>query len=110
MRVREREHWKEGEGQTATNAPPTMNPNPVVMLVVSLLAAPPVTNDRIVFTKRASAYDELVAVFRPVGCKLVRRDGNWDKVNRTSQGSASGFDPPRSLSEAGPRLLKKKSN
>jgi hypothetical protein len=53
-----------------------MNPNPVVMLVVSLLAATAVTHNRISFTKRASAYDVLVAVFGPVGCNLVRRDGN----------------------------------
>ena len=76
MRVREREYWKEGEGQTAIGTETAPDPNPVVMLVVGLLAAPPVTNDRIVFTKRATAYDVLVAVFRPVGCKLVRRSGN----------------------------------
>ena len=63
-----------------------MGPNPVVILVVRLLPAAAMTNDRIPFTKRASAYDDLVAVFRPVGGKLVRRDGNWDKVDRTSQG------------------------
>jgi hypothetical protein len=53
-----------------------MDPNPVVMLVVSLLAPTAVTNNRIVFTERTSAYDELVAVFGPVGCNLVRRDRN----------------------------------
>jgi hypothetical protein len=53
-----------------------MNPNPVVMLVVSLLAATAVTHNRISFTERASAYDDLVAVFGPVGCNLARRDGN----------------------------------
>jgi hypothetical protein len=53
-----------------------MNPNPIVMLVVSLLAATAVTHNRIAFTKWASAYDDLVAVFGPVGCNLARRDGN----------------------------------
>jgi hypothetical protein len=53
-----------------------MNPNPVVMLVVSLFAASAMTNYRIVFTKRASAYDDLVAMLRPVGCNLGRRYGN----------------------------------
>jgi hypothetical protein len=76
MRVRKRKQRKEGEGYPAIDAAATMNPNPVVMLVVSLLAAAAVTNDRIVFTKRAAAYDDLVAVFRPVGGKLVQRDGN----------------------------------
>ena len=107
MRVREREYWKEGEGQTATNAPPTMNPNPVVMLVVSLLAAPPVPNDQTVFTKRATAYDELVTVFRPVGCKPVRRDGNWDKVDRTSHGFRLWLRPAKISIGSGTRLLKK---
>jgi hypothetical protein len=32
-----------------------MNPDPVVMLIVSLLAATTVTDDRISFTNRASA-------------------------------------------------------
>jgi hypothetical protein len=76
MRVREREQGKEGECHPAPDAAPTMNPNPVVMLVVSLLTATAVTHNRISFTKWASAYDVLVAVFGPVGCNLVRRDGN----------------------------------
>ena len=53
-----------------------MDPNPVVMLVVSLLAATAVANNRIVFTKWTAAYDDLVAVLRPAGCNLVQRDGN----------------------------------
>jgi hypothetical protein len=53
-----------------------MDPNPIVILVVSLLAAAAMTNNRIPLTKRTSAYDELVAVFGPVGCNLVRRDRN----------------------------------
>jgi hypothetical protein len=76
MRVRERKQGEEGECHPAPDAAPTMNPNPVVMLVVSLLAATAVTHNRISFTKRASAYDVLVAVFGPVGCNPVRRDGN----------------------------------
>jgi hypothetical protein len=77
------------------------------MLVVSLLAAPPVTNDQTVFTKRATAYDELVTVFRPVGCKLVRRDGNWDKVDRTSHGFRLWLRPAKISIGSGTRLLKK---
>jgi len=55
MRVREREHRKEGEGHPAIDAAATMDPNPVVILIVGLLATQAVTNDRIVFTNRASA-------------------------------------------------------
>ena len=76
MRVREREHRKKRERHPAISAATAMDPNPVVILVVRLLKAPAMTNDRIPFAKRASAYDDLVAVFRPVGGKLVRRDGN----------------------------------
>jgi mannose/cellobiose epimerase-like protein (N-acyl-D-glucosamine 2-epimerase family) len=76
VRVRERKQREEGESHPAPDAATTMNPNPVVMLVVSLLAATAVTHNRISFTERASAYDDLVAVFGPVGCNLARRDGN----------------------------------
>jgi hypothetical protein len=55
MRVGKREHRKEGEGRPATGAAAAMDPDPVVVLVVRLLAAPAVTNDRISFTNRASA-------------------------------------------------------
>lgn len=55
MRVRKREQRKECKGLPAIGAAAATNPNPVVMLVVCLLAAPSVTNDRIEFTKRTSA-------------------------------------------------------
>jgi hypothetical protein len=53
-----------------------MDPNPVVILVVSLLAVTAMTDDRIVFTNRTSAYDDLAAGLCPVGRKLVRPGGN----------------------------------
>ena len=107
MRVRKRKQRKEGECNPAPDAATAMGPNPVVILVVRLLPAAAMTNDRIPFTKRASAYDDLVAVFGPVGGKLVRRDGNWDKVDRTSKGFRLCLRPPRSSTEAEPSLLKK---
>jgi len=55
MRVRQREQRKEGESLPAYGAAATMDTNPVVMLVVCLLAAASVTNDRILFTNRAAA-------------------------------------------------------
>jgi len=55
MRVRKREQRKEGEGRPAIGAAAATDPNPVVILVMSLLAAPAVTNDRIAFTNRAPA-------------------------------------------------------
>jgi hypothetical protein len=55
MRVREREHRKKREGHPANSAATAMDPYPVVILVVRLLKAPAMTNDRIPFTNRASA-------------------------------------------------------
>jgi hypothetical protein len=60
-----------------------------------------VTDDRIPFTNRASAYDDLVAVFHPVGCKLVRRDGDWDKDDRTSQGFRLRQRPAKIIAGSG---------
>lgn len=55
MRVRKRKQRKEGKGRPAIGAASAMDPNPVVMLVVCLLAAPSVTNDRIPFTNWTAA-------------------------------------------------------
>ncbi len=55
MRVRKREQRKESERLSAAATAATMDPYPVVMLVVRLLAATPVANDRIPFADRASA-------------------------------------------------------
>jgi len=55
MRVGKREHRKEGEGRPATGAAAAMDPNPVMVLVVSLLAAAAMTDNRISFTYRALA-------------------------------------------------------
>jgi len=55
MRIRKRERRKESEGLPAIDAAAAMNPDPVVVLIVSLLAATTVTDDRIPFTNRTSA-------------------------------------------------------
>jgi hypothetical protein len=55
LRVRKREHRKESERRPAIGAAAAMDPNPVMMLVVGLLATAAVTDDRIPFTDRASA-------------------------------------------------------
>jgi len=78
------------------------------MLIVGLLAAASVADDRIAFTNRASPQDDLVAVCRPVGFQLVWWGGKWDKKNRRSWGVYPGADPPRSEPEAEPLLLKRK--
>jgi hypothetical protein len=87
-----------------------MDPNPVVMLVVGLLAAPAVTNDRISFAHRASAYDDLVAAVCPAGGKLAQRDGDWDKEDRTSPGFRLWFRPAKIIAGSGALPPEENSN
>jgi hypothetical protein len=82
--VRERKPRQEGEGLPATGAATATDANPVVMLIVSLLAAASVTDDRIAFTNGASPQNGLGTACGPIGFELVRRGGKWDKENRTS--------------------------
>jgi hypothetical protein len=87
MRVRERKYREEGEGLPTIGAATAPDPNPVVILIVGLLAAASVADDRIAFTNRASPQNDLVAVSGPVGFQLVRWGGKWDKKNRGSWGA-----------------------
>jgi hypothetical protein len=107
VRVRKRKHRQEGKGSPALGAAATANLDPVVMLVMRLLATAPVADDRIAVTNRTMAYDSRVAVFGPVGGKFRQRDGDWDELNRNSKGFRPGVDPPRSRPEPEPLLLKK---
>ena len=101
VRVRERKQRQEGEGLPATGAATASDANPVVMLIVRLLAAASMADDRIALTNRASPQDDFGAARRPIRFELVRRDGKWDKQNRRSLGlCSSGVDLPRSQPEA----------
>jgi hypothetical protein len=106
--VRQRERGKQGEGLPATRAKAASDPNPVVMLIVCLLAPATVTDDGITFANRASPQHDVLGVASPVSFELVRRGRKWDKENRSSWGLPPGVDPPRSEPEAGPLLLKRK--
>ena len=86
MGVRERKPGQEREGLPATGAPSAANVNPVVMLVVRLLASSSVAGDRIAFTNRASPRDDFLALFGPVSFDSLRWSGKWDKQNRMSSG------------------------
>ena len=88
VRVRERKQREEGEGPLATGTATATNANPIVMLIMRLLAAAPVTNDRINITPWASPQNNLGAARGPIRFQLVRRCGKWDKQNRTSWSSA----------------------
>jgi hypothetical protein len=99
--VRERKQRKEGESLPATGAATASNPDPVVVFIVGLLAAAPMTDDGIAFTSGAPAQDDIGAARGPIRFQLVRKDTKWDKQNRTSSGLCpSGIDLPRSEPEA----------
>lgn len=55
MRVGKREHRKESKRCPTVGAAAAMDPDPIVMLVMGLLAATSVANDRIAFTNRTQA-------------------------------------------------------
>ena len=95
VRIRERKWREEGKGLSATWAATAPDLDPVVMLIVCLLAASSVTRDRIAFTNGETAQDDLVGVFGPVSFELVRRSVKWDKKNRSSSGLCSGADLPK---------------
>ena len=101
MCVRERKQWKKGESPPATGATAATDVDPVVVFIVGLLAAASMADDRIAFTNRASPQDDFGAARGPLRFELVRRDGKWDKQNRSSSGLCpSGVDLPRSEPEA----------
>ena len=94
-RVRERKQREESEGLPAIGAATAPDPDPVVILIVGLLAAASVADDRIALTDGAAPQDDLSAVCGPVGFELVRRGGKWDKKNRSSSGLCPGVDLPK---------------
>ena len=87
MGVRERKQWKKGEGLPATGAATSPDPDPVVVCIVRLLAAASVADDQIAFTNRASPQDDFGATRGPLRFELVRRDGKWDKRDRSLIGA-----------------------
>jgi len=109
VRVREREGRQKRERLPATSAVSATDLNPVVMLIVSLLAAASVADDRIALTNGAASQNNVGTLIGPTGFELVRRGGKWDKENRSSSGLCSGVDRPRSEPEAEPLLQRTKS-
>jgi hypothetical protein len=110
VRVRERKQREEGEGPLATGTATATNANPIVMLIMRLLAAAPVTDDRINFTRRASPQNNLGAARGPIRFELVRRCGKWDKQNRTSWSSTPALTCQDLSRKRSSFLLKQKSN
>jgi hypothetical protein len=83
MGVRERKPRQESERLLTTGTAAAADANPVVMLVVSLLAPASMAYDRIALTNGALAQNSLGTAGRPIRFQLVRRNGKWDKQNRT---------------------------
>ena len=83
-----------------------MDRDPIMILIVRLLAAASVADDQLPLTDRASPPQDLVAVLLPLSFKLVQRPRKWDKNNRSRWGSANDVDLPRSEPEAELLLLK----
>jgi hypothetical protein len=101
VRVRKRKQRKKCEGLPAIGATTATDPDPIVVFIVRLLAAASVANDRITFASGAAPQDDFGAARGPIRFELVRRDGKWDKQNRSSSGLCpSGVDPSRSQPEA----------
>lgn len=99
--IRERKWWKKGEGLPATGAATAPDADPLVILVMGLLAAASMTDDRIARTNRAPPQDDFGATCSPIRFELVQRGTKWDKQNRAQSGLCrSGVDPPRSRPEA----------
>jgi hypothetical protein len=71
-----------------------------VMLIMHLLTAASVTNDRIMITSGAMPQHDPLAVSGPIRFDLVLRGRKWDKENRSSLELCPGIDLPRSGPEA----------
>ena len=109
VRVRERKQREEGEGPLATGTATATNANPIVMLIMRLLAAASVTDDRVNFTHRASPQNDLGAARGPIRFELVRQCGKWDKLNRTSWSSAPALTRQDLSRKRSSFLLKQKN-
>ncbi len=72
MGIRKREAGKKGESRAAEVADAAANPDPVVILIVSLFAPLPVADDRVALTIRAMPNDRCGTGDPPVRSRLPR--------------------------------------
>jgi len=101
VRVRERKQREEGEGPLATGTATATNANPIVMLIMRLLAAAPVTNDESISQPGHSPQNNLGAARAQSVSSLCVGAEKWDKQNPYFMELCPGIDPRRS--EAGKR-------
>ena len=96
VRVRERKHRQEGKGPPALSAAARTNLDPVVILVMRLLAAASVADDRIAVT---TGQWRVIVASQSSAQSMASFDGateTRDELNRNSQGFRPGVDPPSS--------------
>jgi hypothetical protein len=106
--LREGKGGQKGERLPATPTVTATDRNPIVILIVRLLAVSSMAGDRIALTNGASPQDDVGALLGPIGLQLVRRDRKWDKKTAAHRASALALTFPRSEPEAEPLLLKRK--
>ncbi len=89
MGIRQGENGKVAEGQMAGPTHASANFDPIVSLVMSLLAPPAVRNNRIAQTSRTTARDRFLAGGSPVQIWVAKITAKWDKNNRTASEALS---------------------
>ena len=75
MAVGRRKRWQEGEGLAAAVAKTPANPDPIVVLVMSLFAPAPMTDDGILHANRAVTQNDFRTRLGPIGFEVVLRGG-----------------------------------
>jgi len=88
MAVGRRKGRQEGKRLAAPVAKAAANPDPIMVLIVRLFAAPAMTDDGILRADRAMAQDDLHAGLGPIGFEVELRRREWDKQNRSDEGPA----------------------
>jgi hypothetical protein len=92
MGIRQGESGKKTESMFAEFAEPAAVLDPVVTVVMRLLAPPAMTDDRIAQTEGTPAKDRF-RTSRPVEARLAMIRRKWDKGNRTAWRLSYGAEP-----------------
>ena len=75
MAVGRRKRRQEGEGFAAAVAKTAANPDPIVVLIMSLFAPAPVTHNGILHANRAVAQNDFRARIGPIRFEVILRGG-----------------------------------
>ena len=82
MTIGWREWRQKGECLAATVADAAANPDPIMVFIMGLFAAAPVTDDGVLHANRAATRNEFRARLGPIGFEVVLRGGKRDKQYR----------------------------